>query len=31
MELGKTPTIHFNIFIDVKYSHVKVARDEATF
>jgi len=31
MELGKTPTIHFNIFIDVKYCHVKVVGNETTF
>jgi hypothetical protein len=31
MELGKTPTIPFNLFTDIKYHHVKVVGNEITF
>jgi hypothetical protein len=29
MELGKTPTVPFNIFTNARYRRMKVIRDEA--
>jgi hypothetical protein len=29
MELGKTPTVPFNIFTNARYHRMKVIRDEA--
>jgi hypothetical protein len=31
VELGKTPTLSFNILLNMRYHHIKVAGDEATF
>jgi hypothetical protein len=31
VELGKTPTMSFNILLNMRYHYIKVASDEVTF